>query len=152
MLRDITQAYTQSATELTRDVYIRLPVELKDRYPEGTVLKVMKPLYGLAEAGAHWYQTYVSHHKDNLGMTYSPYDPCFLITKEGEAFGMTGMQTDDTLNLGSVEFMQKEQRELERAKFKAKPPITLEEGSTEDFNSCRIHIKADGTIKITQKG
>jgi len=53
MLRDITQAYTQSVTGLTRVVYIRLPVELKDRYPEGTILKVMKPLYGLAEAGAH---------------------------------------------------------------------------------------------------
>ena len=51
MLRDITQAYTQSKTELNRTVIFHLPAELKKRYPEGTVLRVVKPLYGLAEAG-----------------------------------------------------------------------------------------------------
>ena len=50
MLRDITQAYTQSKTEMNRIVIYHLPAELKKRYPEGTVLCVVKPLYGLAKA------------------------------------------------------------------------------------------------------
>ena len=53
MLRDITQAYTQSKTELNRTVICHLSVELKKRYPEGTILLVVKPLYSLAEAGNH---------------------------------------------------------------------------------------------------
>ena len=51
MLRDITQAYIQSKTELNRIVICPLSTKLKKRYPEGTVLRVVKPLYSLAEAG-----------------------------------------------------------------------------------------------------
>jgi hypothetical protein len=50
-LRDILQAYVQSNSMLTREFLMRLPIELKDKYPEGTILCVMKPLYGIAEAG-----------------------------------------------------------------------------------------------------
>ncbi|KFA68999.1 hypothetical protein S40285_10906, partial [Stachybotrys chlorohalonatus IBT 40285] len=53
MLRDISQAYTQSATELLRDVLLRIPKELEHRYPKGTVFRVVKPLYGIAESGLH---------------------------------------------------------------------------------------------------
>ena len=47
MLWNITQAYTQSKTELNRTVIYHLPAELKKRYTEGTVLRVVKPLNGL---------------------------------------------------------------------------------------------------------
>ncbi len=53
MLWDITQAYTQSKTELNRIVICYLPAELKKRYPEDTILLVFKPLYGLTKAGNH---------------------------------------------------------------------------------------------------
>lgn len=43
-LRDITQAYVQSSTELNRDLYIRPPIEFAEK---GTILKVIKPLYGV---------------------------------------------------------------------------------------------------------
>jgi hypothetical protein len=52
-LRDITQAYPQAQTELFRTILARLLAELKTKYPEGTIIRVIKPLYGIAEAGVH---------------------------------------------------------------------------------------------------
>ena len=49
-IRDISQAYVQSKSTLAREFLMYLPKELKDRYPEGTILHVMKLLYGIAEA------------------------------------------------------------------------------------------------------
>ena len=89
MLRDITQAYSQSKTKLNCTVICHLPIELKKRYSEGIILLVVKPLYGLAEAGNHGFATYLDHHKEKLGMEMSSYDAYLLITKDGsENFGI----------------------------------------------------------------
>jgi hypothetical protein len=55
-LRDISQAYVQSNTRLNRDFFVRPPKELELK--EGSILKVVKPLYGVPEAGNHWFNTY----------------------------------------------------------------------------------------------
>ncbi|KAF2741747.1 hypothetical protein M011DRAFT_378710, partial [Sporormia fimetaria CBS 119925] len=52
-LRDITQAYPQAQTELFRTVLAHLPKELVTKSPEGTIIRVIRPLYGIAEAGVH---------------------------------------------------------------------------------------------------
>jgi hypothetical protein len=57
-LRDITQAYPQAQTTLFRTILAHLPKELLTKYPEGTIIRVIKPLYGIAEAGVHWFATY----------------------------------------------------------------------------------------------
>jgi hypothetical protein len=49
-LRDITQAYPQAQTTLKRTILAHLPTELVSQYLEGTLLYVIKPLYGIAEA------------------------------------------------------------------------------------------------------
>ena len=46
--------------------------------PKDTILKVEKPLYGVPEAGNHWFMIYYNHHIDKLGLTTSIYDPCLL--------------------------------------------------------------------------
>lgn len=51
MLQDITQAYTQLKIELNYTVIYHLSVKLKKKYPNGIILLVIKPLYGLAKAG-----------------------------------------------------------------------------------------------------
>ena len=48
-LRDILQTYIQSDTELCRDLYIKLLIELKIAH--NMVFKVIKPLYRIPEAG-----------------------------------------------------------------------------------------------------
>ena len=66
-LRDISQAYVQSTTYLNREIFIRPPLEL--RLSKDSLLRVVKPLYGVPEAGNHWFRTYHDHHTQELKMT-----------------------------------------------------------------------------------
>jgi hypothetical protein len=150
-LRDITQAYTQSQDTLTRTIIARLPVELQDKYPPETVLWIRKPLYGLAESGLYWYKTYHAHHTKGLKMSISTYDPCLLHTTEGpKTFGITGMQTDDTLSFATKCFSREEEKELARQGFRAKPKTVLTEGQSLEFNGGRIQL-SDGNITFAQE-
>jgi len=52
----------------------------------------VKPLYGIIEAGNHWFGTYYSHHYNELGIEPSTYDPCLLTTVDKEGpFGLVGI-------------------------------------------------------------
>jgi len=109
---------------------------------------VVKPLYGIAEAGAYWWSTYFKHHTEKLHMQTSTYDPCLLISKQSAAgFGIVGMQTDDTLGLSDQDFADNETQEL---RFKAKDKQFLAPDSPIDFNGCVVTIK-HGTITLRQK-
>lgn len=54
-LRDVTQAYVQSTSSLNRDFFIRPPPELASMLgaDEDCIVKVMRLLYGVPEAGNH---------------------------------------------------------------------------------------------------
>jgi hypothetical protein len=71
--------------------------------PKGTILKVVRPLYGIPEAGNHWFNTYHHYHLNLLAMTQSTYDPC-LFYANGSRFAIAGLQTDDTLLLADKDF------------------------------------------------
>ena len=60
------QAYTRSKIELNCIVICHLPIEFKKKYSKGTILLIMKPLYGLAEAGNYWFATYINYYKEKL--------------------------------------------------------------------------------------
>jgi hypothetical protein len=97
---------------------------------------VRKPLYGIPEARTHWWATYHKHHREKLAMATSTYDPCLLITTTKTAFSVVGIQTDDTLILGSKEFNTIENKELTKAKFSAKPKKLLSSETLLIFNGC----------------
>ena len=74
---------------------------------------MIKPLYGIAEAGVYWWTTYHGHHCKELGMSTSTYDLCLLITNSStSAFGIVGMQTDNTLMLGTTEFLLLKEKKI----------------------------------------
>jgi hypothetical protein len=151
-LRDITQAYIQSEDALYRTIIARLPRELEDKYPDGIVFRVRKPLYGLAESGVHWFKTYYTHHTEALGMQVSTYDPCLLFTNDGpNTFAITGMQTDDTLTFATPSFSEREEKALHEAGLVAKPKTFLSPDHPLEFNGCRLQLKGDDII-ATQKG
>lgn len=83
-LRDVTQAYVQSTSSLNRDFFIKPPTELATMLGTSSdcILRVMKPLYGVPEAGNHWFATYHKHHTEKLGMSESTYDSCLLFKHE----------------------------------------------------------------------
>ena len=151
-VRDITQAYVQSKSQLKRTILARLPTEIHDQYPKETLMVVIKPLYGIAEAGAHWWATYFKHHTDQLKMKTSTYDPCLLISKGNDGgFGVVGMQTDDTIGLSDSDFAERENHELKVADFKAKPIEQLSHNKPITFNGCILQLSQDGTIALKQK-
>jgi hypothetical protein len=148
-LRDISQAYVQSTTLLNRDFYVNPPRELAERLnlTDDSVLKVVKPLYGVPEAGNHWFKTYHSHHTNELAMEQSTYDPCLLYSNQ--PFGVVGLQTDDTLFVGDDDFAVKEQLGLEKAGFLAKEREQLTTDHDLKFNGGIIHVD-DAGITLTQ--
>jgi hypothetical protein len=150
-LRDISQAYVQSTTTLNRNFYVRPPVELADQLnlQDDSVLKVVKPLYGVPEAGNHWFKTYHSHHIKNLQMQQSTYDPCLLYSTD--PFGVVGLQTDDTLFIGDNAFAGMEQEQLEKAGFLAKDRDALTSTSSIKFNGGIIQLEANNTISLSQE-
>ena len=139
-LRDISQAYVQSVTKLNRDFYIVAPPELTAQLgiAAGSVVKVVKPLYGVPEAGNHWFKTYHSHHTRELEMSQSAYDPCLLYCTHDSQFGVVGLQTDDTLFLADLKFAEAEESNLQKAYFLAKKREMLTTNKPLKFNSCLI--------------
>jgi len=111
-LRDISQAYVQSTTTLNRDFFIKPPRELTAhlKLKEGAVLKVVKPLYNVPEAGNHWFKTYHSYYINEMSMKQSIYDPCLLYNTD--PFGVIGLQTDDILFVIDAGFADLEQVQL----------------------------------------
>ncbi len=135
-LRDITQAYTQSRSELARDVFILAPAEMG--LSARTVLRVILPLYGIAESGTHWFQTYHKHHVEKLGMILSTFDTCLLFNNDMTA--IVDLQTDDSLIAGTTEFMDLESRELLAAGLVARPCEKLSPRQPLDFNGFIITL------------
>ncbi|KAF1357358.1 hypothetical protein EJ07DRAFT_128845 [Lizonia empirigonia] len=85
-------------------------------------------------------------------MATSTYDPCLLITNRGrEVFGIVGLQTDDTLAIGTSAFSSAENAALQKANFQAKPKERLSEELPLEFNGCTLTLRKD-TIQLTQKG
>jgi hypothetical protein len=151
-LRDITQAYVQAKDKIERTLLARPPKELCDFFPPETILRIVRPLYGAAESGLYWFKTYHAHHRDALRMHTSTYDPCLLVTDEGTStFGITGMQTDDTLSFVTPSFSAREEDELQKATFRAKDKTTLSHEKAIEFNGGKIVFQGE-SIVLTQKG
>jgi hypothetical protein len=150
-VRDITQAYIQSTTKLNRDFYIRITPELAEYFPGATFLKVVRPLYGIPEAGNHWFRTYHNHHMERLNMETSTYDPCLLHCSDSkQGFGIVGMQTDDTLIVADDTFAVREEEEIQRANILCKPREELTTENPLKFNGAVVTETAQG-ITLTQK-
>jgi hypothetical protein len=150
-LRDISQAYVQSTTLLNRDFYVRPPKEINEilQLGKNTILKVIKPLYGIPEAGNHWFNTYHRHHTEKLSMTESTFDPCLLYS-HNIGFGIVGLQTDDTIFLGDYAFATTEEVKLKEAGFLAKEREKLTPTTPIKFNGGQIKLE-DGVIVLTQE-
>ena len=52
---------------------------------------VLKPLYGIVEAGTYWWAIYSKYYKEKLLMTTSTFNPYFLIITTGTLFRIIGM-------------------------------------------------------------
>lgn len=99
--RDVSQAYTQSFTKLSRPMYVKTPAVMKR--PRDIIICLDRPLYGLPEAAAHRFKTHHNHHTETLGTSAATYNPCLLYTApilsssviSSDALSITCLQIDD---------------------------------------------------------
>lgn len=141
-VRDISQAYVQSTSKLNRTIYVRPPpgTDLGDN-----LLQVIRPLYGIPEAGTHWFRTYHAHHTEKLHLTVSSFDPCLMFSK----MAVVGLQTDDSLFSAIPAYFDLEEKERLAANFPAKPVVILQNGKDLPFNGAVIS-QQDEILKLSQ--
>lgn len=108
-------------TTLQRFVLAKPPVIID--FKDGDLFKDNRFLYGLPEAGNHWFHTYHWYHTQELQLCPSLYDPCLLhwqgfmaiiSGKENFAGGLECIQTDDTFYNGNYKFFEVENQMKER--------------------------------------
>jgi hypothetical protein len=67
-----------------------------------TVLKLLQPLYGLADSGNYWGSALQNHLKDELGMKQTVGDPAmFFKMFDSKIHGMCATYVDDALHAGN---------------------------------------------------
>lgn len=103
-LCDKSQAYIQSRSLLNQEFYAKILDEFRDNYVKDSIFVILKPFYGIPEAGTHCWVAYNNHYIKELVMEPSTYGPCLLISKDKDIFGMVAMQTDDTLIFNEDKF------------------------------------------------
>jgi hypothetical protein len=87
-------------------------------------------------------------------MSTSTYDPCLLITNvDTDVFGIVGMQTDDTLMLGTATFSSLEEKKIQKAQFRSKLKTVLMPNVQLNFNGCTLSMDAsEPALNLGQKG
>jgi Reverse transcriptase (RNA-dependent DNA polymerase) len=100
---DVQQAYLQSAESLIRDVYLKPPAVLNLRGDQ--VLKLLRPLYGLCDAGDYWARTILDHLTKDLNLTQSIGDSgLFFRAMNKKLVALTASFVDDLLMAGDDDF------------------------------------------------
>ncbi|KAM4065967.1 HHT1, Histones H3 and H4 [Hirsutella rhossiliensis] len=123
-LRDITQAYPQSQTKLSDHSYVFAHGTTR-QIPNGTIIRVIKPLYGIAEAGVHWFRTYQQHHLEKLDMSTSTYDSCLLISNTGpDTLGIVECKLMTPSSLERTTFLPVKKKSYKRQNFVPSPRLT----------------------------
>jgi Reverse transcriptase (RNA-dependent DNA polymerase) len=163
-VKDVTMAYLQSTSPLSRDVYIRAPQRphAVTEQLKGHVLKVVRPLYGLVDSGSYWYATYSDAFKF-AGMKHTTLDECLMYKptrqpKENNCVepsalarrmsaidGAAGILVDDTLLTGSPSF-----RTCEEEVHKQFDLSASKTGPTVRYAGMSV-IQSEMGIKVTQE-
>jgi Reverse transcriptase (RNA-dependent DNA polymerase) len=107
---DVSPAFLQSQEQMGRRVFVRPPKEFG--LSDGSLLELLKPLYGLPDAGDLWHSTFSKFIKDGIGKKALASDPSlyYKASINGELQGVIGTYVDDSLSAGTNVF-EKETRE-----------------------------------------
>lgn len=81
------------------------------KLPDDILFKIRRHLYGIPEAGLHWFKTNHSSHREELNMKTSGNNLCSLYPKDAPSLdrnlkpaGITCLQTDESLFFANTQF------------------------------------------------
>ena len=103
----------------------------------------------MPEVGTHWFCTYHNYHTKKLKLQQSSYNPCLLSTFNNNIQAIIRLQTDNTLLTCNIIFKDKEQEELKKAQFLAKPLQKLTINSPLEFNGIILIKSPKDNITIS---
>lgn len=115
---DMTLAYIQGAKNIMRKVYLK--GELEFQPSDAQLLKILRPLYGLADSGDYWHANFLQHLKSDLNMQSTACDLSFFYKHMQAALhGLMATHVDDTLSAGNHKF--DDETRITGIMFDAKP-------------------------------
>jgi Reverse transcriptase (RNA-dependent DNA polymerase) len=138
-LQTSIKRYLQSASKLQRKIFVRPDILQLD--PD-QLLQVMKPLYGLSDAGDYWGQTLTDHHTKELRMEQATGDFSLFYKRIllDKLIGLSGTYVDDITRAGDDCFCQESTTSTQN-KFDTKPidstPLTFTGTKIGGTPSCR---------------
>ena len=104
---DVTQAYLESTDPLLRDICITKNIPEFELEPH-RCLHLLKPPYGLCDAGELWAATMHKHHRQDLGMQPTKSDPALYTMSENEKIiCLSGTYVDYLLRAGTDKYRTK---------------------------------------------
>ena len=139
---DFVAAYLQGALLDGETVYCRPPPGMEERF-KGQVFKVIKPIYGMAQAGRRWQRTLFPWMKEH-GFTQMEQDPCVFVKRDGADVLIVGCYVDDLFVLHSTDkpgslyptFIKSLQKDFS----------VEDEGEISDLLSIQIERQSDGVF------
>ena len=145
---DVRQAYLQSEDKLTRKVFL-LPKKMDLKYfglCEEDIFELLKPIYGMTDAGDYWGVTVDRHAKQDLGLVPLLGDPSLYVKRnEEDVDGLLGMYVDDVFLGGNVEMQRLTELTLKRFDSKKRVWDNIE------FFGTSIQTEDGGLFSITQE-
>lgn len=144
-LRNITQTYIQSTTSLNSYLYIQLPPEFG--LQNGSIMKVIKSLYGVPKADAYWFNTYHTHYINKLFIIESTYNFCLLYTDgSSKGFEVVDLQINNILILAGNIFAAAKEKELKKARLLAKNTKKVTHNTAIKFNGVYIRLTNNNSL------
>ena len=87
--------------------------------PAGYVLKLLRPLYGLADSGNYWHATFSKHLTDDLNMEPVASDMSLFFRRvRSQVFRLLASYVDDSLACGDGIFKRLTERTREKFEMK----------------------------------
>ena len=103
---DVKLAYLQSTEPLLRRVFVTNPAPEFELDPS-ECFELLKPLYGLSDAGDLWHITLHKHLNTDLEMVPTITEASLYFSfRLGELIGMKGSYVDDLLSAGTQQFKE----------------------------------------------
>ena len=116
-IADVEGAFLQGKP-LERDagpIYVELPKEEIPGVAPGSLVQLVKCVYGLMDAPRQWYDSFMGT-MEGLGMQRSKLDPCVLFWfDKGELAGICAVHVDDMVIAGNQAFHDKVLNKLKEA-------------------------------------
>jgi hypothetical protein len=104
-------------------IFAEIPKRRRYLYLLGTIIIVIKPLYGILESSIYWFITYNKYYIEELLIIISLHDLYLFINTTKRPFVILVIQTNNTLFLVNKQFVDLKKKKGEKIYYKTKGDI-----------------------------